>query len=216
MSVTSPVGRARQVDRAVLTTTLVFGASGFAVLTVLALALRYRGFTAASVVYGSSLAACALCSFLYHMLESARRRALLRFLDHAAIFLLIAGTYTPFAAAGIEGPFHATLLVWVWVLAAAGIALKTFLPKAYDRAFVGLYLALGWIFLASAKEVVRTVPLLPLLLLAVGGIAYTVGAALYARDIGRWTDPVWHGCVLAGIATHFVAVVTFCLSAAAI
>lgn len=216
MSLTSLAGLPRRVNRAVLTATLVFGAAAFCTLAVLVLALRYRGFTAASLVYGLSLVACALCSFLYHMLETAKRRALLRYLDHAAIFLLIAGTYTPFAAAGIRGPLHASLLAWVWSLALAGAALKLFLPKAYDRVFVGFYLALGWLFVTAGDEVVRTVPPLPLLFLGLGGIVYTGGATLYARDIGRWTDPVWHGCVLAGIAAHFAAVITFCLSASAI
>lgn len=147
-------------------------------------------------------------------LETAKRRALLRYLDHAAIFLLIAGTYTPFAA-GIRGPFHQSLLSWVWSLALAGIALKLFLPKAHDRAFVGLYLAIGWLFVSAGDEVVRAVPPLPLLFLGLGGLAYTAGAAVYARDIGRWTDPVWHGCVFAGVIGHFVAVITFCLSATA-
>ena len=215
MSVTVPAGAARQVNRALLTATLVFGALACAALAILALAVRERGFTAASLVYGLSLAACALCSFLYNMLETSKRRALLRYLDHAAIFLLIAGTYTPFAG-GLSGPFHASLLTWVWCLALAGVALKLFLPQAYDRACVGLYLALGWLFVTAGDEVVRAVPPLPLLFLALGGIAYTAGAAIYARDVGRWTDPVWHGCVLAGSVTHFVAVVAFCLSAAAI
>lgn len=216
MSAHFPAGLSRQVNRAVLTATLVFGGAAFAALAFLAFAMRERGFTAASLVYGSSLVACALCSFLYNMLETARRRALLRYLDHAAIFLLIAGTYTPFAAIGIRGPFHGSLLTWVWALALMGVALKLFLSEAHDRAFVGLYLAIGWLFVSAGGDVVRLIPPLPLLFLALGGIAYTAGAVIFARGIGRWTDPVWHCCVLAGSVTHFVAVVAFCLSAAAI
>jgi hemolysin III len=214
VSVTFPAGLSRRVNRMVLTATLVFGSAGCLVLAILALMLRTRGFTAACLVYGVSLVACTLCSFLYNMLETAKRRALLRYLDHAAIFLLIAGTYTPFAA-GIRGPFHESLLTWVWSLALAGIALKLFLPKSHDRAFVGLYLAIGWLFVSAGDGVARAVPPLPLLFLGLGGVAYTAGAAIYARDIGRWTDPVWHGCVFAGIVGHFVAVITFCLSATA-
>jgi hemolysin III len=214
VSVTFPVGLSRQVNRMVLTATLVFGSAGCLVLATQALVLRTPGFTIACLVYGVALVACALCSFLYNMLETAKRRALLRYLDHAAIFLLIAGTYTPFAA-GLRGPFRKSLLTWVWSLALAGIALKLFLPKAHDRAFVGFYLALGWLFVSAGDEVARTVPPLPLLFLGLGGVAYTAGAAVYARDIGRWTDPVWHSCVLAGIVGHFVAVIAFCLSATA-
>jgi hemolysin III len=214
MSITPAIGLARQVNRAVLTATLAFGGSALAALALITLWVRGGG-AAASLVYGLSLLACALCSFLYNMLEQARRRALLRWLDHAAIFLLIAGTYTPFAAtAGLSGPFGGSLLAWVWGLAAIGIGLKLVLPRAHDRAFVFVYLALGWIFLSAGAQVIREIPALPLLLLGAGGLAYTVGAIIYARDIGRWTDPVWHCCVLAGSVTHFLAVVTYRLAPA--
>ncbi len=216
MSLTFPAGRSRQVNRAVLTATLAFGGAAFATLLVLALADRRHGFTAASLVYGFSLLACALASFLYNMLETAKRRALLRYFDHAAIFLLIAGTYTPFAAIGLRGPFEGSLLDWVWALALAGMALKLVLPKTLDRACVGLYLAIGWLFVAAGDQALRSIPALPLLFLALGGVAFTGGAVIYARDIGRWTDPVWHSCVLAGSVAHFVAVVAFCISPAAI
>jgi hemolysin III len=216
MSVTFPAGRSRQFNRAVLTATLAFSVAAFAALVILAFAARHSDLTAASLVYGISLVACAFCSFIYNMLEMAQRRALLRYLDHAAIFLLIAGTYTPFAAVGIRGPFYGSLLTWVWALALAGMIVKLFLPKAHDRASVGLYLAIGWLFIAAGNEVIRSVPPLPLLFLVLGGVSYTLGAVIYARDIGHWTDPVWHSCVLAGIVTHFLAVLSLCLSAAPI
>lgn len=203
MSTTPPAGVARRINRAILTATLAFGAIALAALAIVAFAAH----DAPSLVYGLCLAACSLFSFLYNMLERAPRRALLRYLDHAAIFLLIAGTYTPFAAIGIHGPFGVSLLAWIWGLAIAGIALKLILPKAHDRAFVGLYLAMGWLFLTGADEVLRQVPPLSLALLLIGGLAYTIGAVIYARDIGRWTDPVWHSFVLAGAVTHFFAVV---------
>jgi hemolysin III len=211
MSVSHPYGLSRRVNRAVLTATLAFGGAAFVTLAILAFATGIGGFTAASLVYGGSLVACALCSFLYQMLETVRWRDLLRYLDHSAIFLLIAGTYTPFAA-GIHGPFDVGLLAWVWGLALVGIALKLVLPRAHDRAFVLVYLAMGWLFVTSAGEVFHSIPALPLVFLALGGAAYTVGALIFARDIGRWTDPVWHSCVLAGIVAHFLAVITFCLA----
>lgn len=216
MSVTFPAGLSRQVNRAVLTATLVFGALAFATLVILAFTSPERGFTAASLVYGSSLVACALCSFLYNMLETAKRRGLLRYLDHAAIFLLIAGTYTPFAATGLRGPFKGSLLAWVWALALAGMVAKLFLRQAHDRIAVGFYLALGWLFVTAGGQMLHSMPRLPLLFLALGGIAYTGGAVIYARDIGHWTDPVWHSCVLTGIVSHFAAVVALGLSMAAI
>jgi hemolysin III len=216
VSVTSPAGRSRQVNRAILTATLAFGGAACAALAVLALAGDERRFSGASLVYGLSLLACALASFLYNMLETAKRRALLRYFDHAAIFLLIAGTYTPFAASGLRGPIDGSLLDWVWALALAGMALKLVLPQKLDRACVGLYLAIGWLFVAAGGQALHRIPPLPLSFLALGGLAYTAGAVIFARDIGHWTDPVWHGCVLAGIVAHFVAVVAFCVSPAVI
>ena len=216
MSVSHPVGLSRRVNRLVLTATLAFGAAAFLVLAVLALLGLGTGLTRASLVYGGSLAICGLCSFLYQMFEQVRWRALLRYLDHSGIFLLIAGTYTPFAAIGLHGPFHGSLLAWVWSLAILGIALKLVLPRSHDRAFVLVYLALGWIFVSSAGEVFHSIPPLPLAFLVLGGIAYTVGALIFARDIGRWTDAVWHSCVLTGSVTHFFAVITFCLSPVAL
>lgn len=205
MSIVRPTGVARSVNRAVLTATLSFGVAALALLGALALVGRDAAFAATSLIYGTSLVLCALCSFLYNMLETARRRDLLRRLDHAAIFLLIAGTYTPFAA-GIHGLFGVSLLAWVWALALLGILLKLRASQAFERGFVALYLALGWLALTAGREI-ATLPALPLTLLAAGGLAYTVGALIYARDIGRWTDPVWHGFVLAGNVTHFLAVV---------
>jgi hemolysin III len=213
VSLSQPAGLSRQVNRALLTATLVVGVAAFVALVILA--GTGHGRVAPSVIYGLSLVACSLCSFLYNMMETATRRRLLRHLDHAAIFLLIAGTYTPFAATGIRGPFHGSLLAWVWSLALLGIGLKLVLPQAYDRAFVGLYLAIGWLLVTALDDVVRLVPPLSLALLALGGLAYTIGAIIYARDIGRWTDPVWHGCVLAGSLTQFFAVVALGLSPAA-
>ncbi|HYM01456.1 MAG TPA: hemolysin III family protein [Stellaceae bacterium] len=206
------MGRSRLVDRAFLAATLVFGATAFVALVVLTLVARDPGFTSASLVYGASLVACTLFSFLYNTNEATRWRPWLRYLDHASIFLLIAGTYTPFGATGMDGPIHGSLLTWVWCLAIAGMALKLFLPKSFDRLFVGVYVALGWVFVTAADDALRCIPVAPLILLGLGGLAYTVGACIFARDIGRWTDPVWHGCVLAGIVMHFTAVITFALS----
>ena len=216
MSLTFPSGVSRRVNRIVLTLTLAFGAVGLAVLAILGLIVGDGGTGAASLVYGLTLAACTLFSFLYNMWETAPARKLLRLLDHAAIFLLIAGTYTPFAAADIPGPLGGSLLQWVWALAALGIALKLCLPPAHDRVFVICYLAVGWLFVSSLGDIIARVPTIPLVLLAVGGSVYTVGAVLYARDIGRWTDPVWHGCVLTGTVTHYLAVIVFVLAPIAV
>src|SRR5437764_14656010 len=114
MPTTSPTGAARRVNRVILTATLAFSAVAMVALIALAVAALDLSRAAAGLVYGATLLLCSLASYLYHMLEDAPRRGALRYFDHAAIFLLIAGTYTPIAAKGISGPFGFGLLEWVW------------------------------------------------------------------------------------------------------
>ncbi len=200
------IGLSRLVDRAILTATLAFSGGALIGLVALAFASTASHGTGASLIYGVCLVLCSLCSYLYNMLETARRRGLLRYFDHAAIFLLIAGTYTPFAA-GFQGPFGFALLEWVWGLAIVGIVLKLLLFGSYDRLFVGIYLGIGWLFVSALNQFLAAITPSSLVFLTIGGVAYTVGALIYARDIGRWTAAVWHGCVLTGSLTHFIAVV---------
>src|SRR3954471_12963186 len=137
MSKSLAVGVARSVDRVILTATLAFAGGALVGLVVLALVSHASAGTGGSLIYGVCLLLCSLCSYLYNMLETARRRGLLRYLDHACIFLLIAGTYTPFAA-GFHGPLGFALLDWVWGLAIVGIVLKLLLFGSYDRLFVAI------------------------------------------------------------------------------
>src|SRR5260221_12926710 len=196
------IGVARRVDRAIRTATLAFSGGALIGLAILAFASRASQGTSASLIYGVCLVLCSLFSYLYNMLETARRRGLLRYLDHAAIFLLIAGTYTPFAA-GFHGPLGFALLEWVWGLAIAGIVLKLLLFGSYDRLFVAIYLAIGWLFVSALNQFLATITPSSLVFLTIGGVAYTVGALIYARDIGRWTAAFWHGCVLTSSCPHF-------------
>lgn len=211
MPSTIPTGRARRINRAILTVTFGFSAAALAGLLALILLPVFplgASLTAgAAIVYGVSLLLCSLFSYLYNMREESPRRWLLRYCDHGAIFLLIAGTYTPFVIHGVPGPFGIDLLFWVWSLALLGIALKLLLRGRHDRIFVALYLALGWLFLWAVDPFIDLNPLSALIFLSIGGLAYTVGAVIYGRDIGNWTDPVWHGFVLTGSTTHYIAVV---------
>jgi len=165
----------------------------------------------ASLVFGVCLLLCSCCSYSYNLLET-RWRPMLRLLDHGAIFLLIAGTYTPFVVTGIAGPFGLGLLEWVWGLALGGIAMKLILRERWDRLFVPLYLALGWLFLSALQSFVALNSAPSLVLLLIGGAAYTVGAAIYFRGIGPWTDAVWHGCVFVGSLSHLLAVIALRLA----
>jgi hemolysin III len=201
-----PSGAARRVNRVILTATFAFSAVALVGLLVRTDGLGLSPMGIAGLVYGISLLLCSFFSYLYNMHETSRHRWWLRYCDHSAIFLLIAGTYTPFVIHGVEGPLGLDLLIWVWGLALLGILLKLVLRGRHERAFVALYLALGWLFLTAFDSFIDLNPLPSLILLTVGGIAYSVGAVIYGRDIGNWTDPVWHGCVLTGSGTHFAAI----------
>lgn len=207
MASTIPTGAARQVNRVILTATFGFSAVALAGILILMLIVNAAPGAFAAVVYGVSLLLCSLFSFLYHTRERSRYRRLLRYCDHGAIFLLIAGTYTPFVVGGMQGPFGISMLAWVWALALLGITLKLVLHDKHDRVFVLLYLALGWLFLFAVGPFIEQNPLSSLVFLTIGGFSYTIGAVIYGRDIGNWTDPVWHGFVLTGSGTHYVAVV---------
>jgi hemolysin III len=208
---TITASRPLQINRLILTATVALGGTALIALIALALALQDSQRVFASLVFGVSLLLCSCCSYSYNLLET-RWRPLLRLLDHGAIFLLIAGTYTPFVATGIEGPFGLGLLEWVWGLALGGIAMKLILRERSDRLFVPFYLALGWLFLSALQSFVALNSLPSLVLLLIGGVAYTVGAAIYFRGIGPWTAAVWHGCVFAGSLSHLLAVIALRLA----
>jgi hemolysin III len=197
----------RAIDQSILAATLAFSLVALTMLAHFAAAASTdRQRAVAILVYGATLATSALCSFLYHGLPRARCRPLLRYCDHAAIFLLIAGTYTPFAGVDLRGPLGFSVLEWVWGLTSLGMLLKLTALGAYDRAFVGLYIGVGWFILAAGRHAIAAIARPSLALLLFGGLVYTAGAIVYARDRGRWTAPIWHCCVLIGCLAHFLAV----------
>jgi hemolysin III len=214
ISASNPASRPGQIKRLIQTATVALGVDGAITLAALASTLEDTRRSHASLVFGICLLLCACCSYLYNIVET-RWRAFLRFLDHAAIFLLIAGTYTPFVV-GIGGPLGFGMLEWVWALALVGIALKLLAGRRGDRLFVLLYLAMGWLFVFSLPSFIALNPLSSLILLLVGGLAYTLGAAIYFRGIGAWTDAVWHGSVFLGSLSHLLAVIVLCLARPAV
>jgi hemolysin III len=158
------------------------------------------------LVYCAGLLAMVGCSALYHLRTGSRHRPLFRRLDHAAIFLLIAGTYTPFALNAIGGVRGTGLLVFVWSVAACGVLLKLFRPAAIERASVALYLLLGWSVVAIADRLPSVVSAPTLSLLAAGGVLYTVGVVFHLWNSLRFQNAIWHGFVLAAAACHYAAV----------
>jgi len=166
---------------------------------------------AGAVIYGLTLIASAVCSLVYNIWFHDRPRSLWRLADHIAIFLLIAGTYTPFSL-GNEGGRIAWLLPPIWTVAIVGSVLKVALGLRYDGWFLLLYLAMGWMVLAGLGGVVASFEPMVLALMLAGGLAFSVGTIFHA--LGRrwsWGKTTWHGFVLVGIATHFVAIFMFVL-----
>ena len=160
-----------------------------------------------SVSFGSGgLLAMLGCSAAYHLLRSSRRRELLRCFDHSAIFLMIAGTYTPFTLLRIKPLWAIVLTSLVWSIAALGIVLRLVRPQLFERLSIGFYLALGWAGLAAVGTLVPSVRLSTLVLLAAGGLLYTVGVVFHVRERLPFRTAIWHGFVLVAAAAHYVAV----------
>jgi hemolysin III len=160
-------------------------------------------------VFASTVGLLYLTSLLYHALPPNRAKRVFRVLDHGAIFLLIAGTYTPFTLGVLHGAWGWSLLGLVWSLALAGVVLKAISGVRYARLSMGLYLVMGWVILVALKPLWLLMPAEGLLWLLSGGIAYTAGVAFFAAEHVRYSHFVWHLFVLAGTACHFVAVLRY-------
>ncbi len=157
-------------------------------------------------VYGATLVLLFAASTLYHSLEG-RAKEIFQHVDHLAIYLLIAGTYTPFALVTLRRSWGWWLFALVWALAAAGIMIDL-IPKKRPRALaIAFYLGMGWLAVAAIPSLVRALPLASVLWLAAGGLLYTAGTPFYALDkkLPR-AHGVWHLFVLGGAVSHFLAV----------
>lgn len=162
-----------------------------------------------AAVFAASMAFLYLTSTLYHALAPNRAKRVFQILDHGAIYLLIAGTYTPFTLGVLRGPWGWTLFGCIWALAGAGIVLKAVGGVRDPRLSTGLYLAMGWLILIAAKPLWHAMPGWGLFWLATGGAAYTAGVGFYAADRLRYAHFVWHLCVLAGTTCHVLAVLRY-------
>jgi hemolysin III len=161
---------------------------------------------ASLVVYGAGLLAMLGCSALSNTASHGPLKALWRRLDHAAIFVMIAGTYTPFAAIAIGGSWGAGLLVFVWAVAVAGVALKLLHPEGIEALSTAAYLLLGWSILVAIDRLIAAVSLPALVLVVSGGILYSVGVLFYQWRRLPYRRAIWHSLVLAGAACHYFAI----------
>jgi len=159
-------------------------------------------------VYGVSLVALFLASTLYHGVQKPRLRPILRRVDHACIYLLIAGTYTPFVLVAMRSTLGLTLLTVVWAMAVFGIVYKIFFIDRFVVLTTLAYVAMGWMSVFAWREMVANLSRAGLTFLMAGGALYTVGVIFYALTKIRYTHAVWHFLILGAAACHFVAVLT--------
>jgi len=184
------------------------------VVLVILTALRGTAWHVVScTIYGSTLVILYAASTLYHSIQSPRAKRVLRIIDHGAIYLLIAGTYTPFTLVNLRGGLGWTLFGVVWTLAALGIVFKVFHVDRVPIVSTLVYLSMGWLVVIAWKPVVTLIPVGGLALIAAGGAAYTLGVFFFAANRIPYNHAIWHLFVLAGSIFHYVAVLLYVLPA---
>jgi hemolysin III len=158
-------------------------------------------------IYGLALVAMFSFSAGYHLVVRPKLKEVLRRLDHAAIFLMIAGTYTPFVLIKMNNSWGLGLLAVVWTMAAVGIAIKLFAPRFLEGLSTALYLVQGWAVIAAWEPLMSALPGRVLTLLTVGGVLYTVGVVFHLWERLPYQNAIWHGFVLSAASCHYAAVI---------
>jgi hemolysin III len=188
----------------------VLGITGSAVAVAVMLAMAIGTLPASSAVslavYSIGVVAVFVCSAAYNMVSSHGLKDILRRVDHAAIYVKIAATYTPFAAVKIGGWAGGSLLTLVWSVAAFGLMLKLLFPERLMKTSYVLYLAQGWAALLVLSPLIASVSSLTLTMLAIGGILYTTGVVFHLWQSLKYHNAIWHGFVVCGSGCHYVAV----------
>ena len=189
---------------------VALGVFTFAVGVGLGLAITQGGLPMASAVavYAICVIAMIGASMAYNMTEHPERKALLRRFDHAAIFLMIAGSYTPFTTLRFDGAWAISMTTLVWALALIGAAGKLFLPGIGKRVWIAFYIALGCLIFTAFGPLVQGVPLAGVILLAIGGALYVLGVPFYVAERLPFRRAIWHSFVMAAAGVHYAAVLT--------
>jgi hemolysin III len=169
------------------------------------------GFFLGTLIFAVTLSMLYLGSTLYHAWPQTRGKSVLRTLDHSAIFLLIAGTYTPFTLGPLRGLWGSSILAVVWALAIFGVILKaTRGASRHPKLGMTLYLGTGWLALIAVRPMMLAIPFGSLFWLVAGGVAYTTGVLFFVNQRLRYSHFIWHLFVLVGSSCHFLAVLSCC------
>ena len=187
----------------------VLSIAGLVILVTFAAMRGNAWHVVSSAIFGATLIFLYTASTLYHSITHPDAKKVLRVLDHSAIFLLIAGTYTPFTLVTLRGGWGWTLFVLIWGLALVGIVYKITASKRFRLLSVLLYLGMGWLVLVAIKPMVTSVAVPGLVLLLAGGLFYTLGLIFFVWKQLPYSHAVWHLFVLAGSVCHFFAVLLY-------
>ena len=189
---------------------MVLGIVGLTLLLIKAVEHNADPLTITSLsIYGASIIVLFLASTLYHAIPSPRAKRALKTFDHCAIYLLIAGSYTPFLLVSLRTPLAIGLMAVIWAIALIGIIMKVAFVYRFKKLSLITYLMMGWLSLVVIYQLAMNVQLGGLTLLAVGGVIYSLGVIFYVSKRIPYNHAIWHGFVLAGCACHFLAVYYF-------
>ncbi|HIF9267074.1 TPA: PAQR family membrane homeostasis protein TrhA [Photobacterium damselae] len=186
---------------------MIFGIVGLVLLLVQAVNAKADALSIVSLsIYGGSMILLYLASTLYHAIPFERAKRALKTFDHCAIFLLIAGTYTPFLLISLRTPLAITLMVIIWLLALMGIAAKIVFVYRFKKLSLITYLTMGWLSLIAIYQLAMALSTGGLVLLALGGLIYSIGVAFYVNKRIPYNHAIWHLFVLGGSICHFCAI----------
>lgn len=168
------------------------------------------GAVTGAAIFGATMIILYASSAIYHSLPHSRAKKIFQILDHAAIFLLIAGTYTPFTLSVLQGAWGWTLFGLIWGLAVVGVIMKVIHTDGTSKLSIALYLAMGWLAVFAVRPLYYSMPAWGLFWILAGGIMYSAGVAFFAYDHkGKYNHFIWHLFVLAGTTCHVIAVICF-------
>jgi len=165
--------------------------------------------TVSFTIYGTALIICHASSTLYHSLQFPKAKKIFAILDHNSIFVLIAGTYTPFLLVSLRGEWGWYLFITIWVMAFLGIAYESFFINKYPKVSTSIYTGMGWISVIALGKLLKTIGLHGILWLISGGIIYTAGIWFYSSQQIPYNHAIWHLFVLAGAACHFIPILLY-------
>ncbi len=204
--------RERLVDGCIHVISVAASAVAFVTLLIIGVRAQATLWGVSLLIYGLALIATFSFSAGYHLIVRPKLKALFRRLDHAAIFVMIAGTYTPFVLIKMNNEWGQILLAIVWSMAAIGVAIKLFAPRYLEGISTALYLVQGWTVILAWEALVQAVPGNVALLLVIGGVLYTVGAIFHLWNSLPFQNAIWHGFVLAAASIHYAAVLDIAVS----